>query len=158
MSVKTMCYTIRHWRFEDGLRRLYADMTWAGVEGDFDTYEEAKACEDELAAAAPLVVHTGRDGGEPTLAFDRFEVVLRYRDDPPEKYVSIWPWVETLDLHPDVRKAWNRANEEVLDYARSLSRGKAGWFEFDESHIVSQAFFAECGPGWREWLCEAGAE
>lgn len=97
---------------------------------DFTSLEEALAWVRAEAARDKLEIVTGTRHGNGTVSRNIYEICARRYDEDEEEWVPCSykgePWennkneyVDVLDLHPEVRRAWMRANGsfcEWLDY------------------------------------------
>ena len=96
---------------------------------DFSTLAEAIAWATERASSDKLEIVTGTRYGNGTVTRNVYEICATTEDEDGETVPCSYdgePWedndnevVDVLDLHPEVRKAWKRANKSFcswLDY------------------------------------------
>ena len=120
---------------------------------DFKSLAEALAWANEQAASDKLEVITATRYGNGTVSRNVYEVCAYTEDEDGETVPCSYdgePWetsnyegVDVLDLHPEVRKAWERANRSFcswLDY----EDGGEGFVGFRE------ALEDALGEGWGE--------
>ena len=137
----------------DGTRYDEAKRNDSSLGPDFTTLADAVAWANEQAGRDKLEIVTDTRYGNGTISRNVYEVYAYTEDEDGETVPCSYagePWetgniegVDVLDLHPEVRKAWERANGSFctwLDYEDG-GEGFAGFREALEDAL---------GEGWDE--------
>ena len=137
----------------DGTRYDEAKRNDSSLGPDFTTLADAIAWANEQAGRDKLEIVTDTRYGNGTISRNVYEVYAFTEDEDGETVPCSYagePWenndneiIDVLDLHPEVRKAWARANGSFcswLDY----EDGGEGFVGFRE------ALEGALGEGWNE--------